>query len=454
MKKDYVIWVSYHKDELVPLHGLKEDEHHRLFATHKDADGENINIMNPSYSEMVTMWYVWKNNLKSEYVGFEHYRRHLDVNRLPGKGECQVYKFMDFGDFTVYEQYSQYHNRHDLDVMLDILEEKYGKDNGYVKHIKEGHILISNCTFLMRWTDFTRLCRFMFPLLEEFGSRFGIEGYDEKALAKWHKKAYDDFGGYKTEYQARLVSFVAERLISAWIDKNLNPFNGVDVVTVHYNTPELTSAAIKSLNKVSPGCRVFLLDNSDRKPFREKIQNVTVIDNTKGQIIDFEKELEKYPDRNIEDAEKFSNFGTAKHLMSVEYMTEYLPDGFILIDSDILLMKDIRCLVERDFVCTAVESSKKNVNYFVPFLCWLNVPMMKENGIHYFNGEKTWALTKKEPDCWYDTGAWFHEEVVTKGLPWKFENIWSFLIHYGHGSWRDKPDKMNEWLTKYKFLYE
>ena len=35
-------------------------------------------------------------------------------------------------------------------------------------------------------------------------------------------------------------------------------------------------------------------DNSDRRPFTAKMDGVTVIDNTKGQIIDFEKELAKY----------------------------------------------------------------------------------------------------------------------------------------------------------------
>ena len=68
------------------------------------------------------------------------------------------------------------------------------------------------------------------------------------------------------------------------------------VAIIHFNTPELTEAAILSLRKQT-GMRydVTVFDNSDRRPFTPKMEGVTVVDNTKGQVIDFEKELEKYP---------------------------------------------------------------------------------------------------------------------------------------------------------------
>ena len=117
---DYKIWVSYHDDAQVDKYGLHDDETHRIFATHHDVEGKNINHMNPVYSEMVTMWYVWKNNLRSPYVGFNHYRRRFGVNRLPNKGECQVFKILNFGSQTVYEQYVQCHNGKDMDAVLEM----------------------------------------------------------------------------------------------------------------------------------------------------------------------------------------------------------------------------------------------------------------------------------------------------------------------------------------------
>jgi len=141
---DYKIWVTYHKDEQVSEYGLKDDDTHILFATHKDIAGKNINPMNPVLSEMVTMWYVWKNpSAKSSYVGFNHYRRRFDVAGLPGKGECQVFNIKDFGQQTIYQQYCQWHNGKDMDVMLGILESKYGNGNVYSKHILEGTRVVS-----------------------------------------------------------------------------------------------------------------------------------------------------------------------------------------------------------------------------------------------------------------------------------------------------------------------
>ena len=70
------------------------------------------------------------------------------------------------------------------------------------------------------------------------------------------------------------------------------------VAIIHYNTPELTMAAIGSLLKNGGGpFRVVVFDNSDERPF-PMAMNVTVLDNTQGQIIDFDKELEKYPERD------------------------------------------------------------------------------------------------------------------------------------------------------------
>ena len=66
----------------------------------------------------------------------------------------------------------------------------------------------------------------------------------------------------------------------------------MDVAIVHYNTPELTEAAIRSVWKHTPGCRITVFDNSDKREFRYK-DDVAVIDNTRGQIIDFEMMLSK-----------------------------------------------------------------------------------------------------------------------------------------------------------------
>ena len=429
---EYNIWITYHKDEHLVDYDLHEDEKHRLFASHHDVEEKNINHLNPVLSEMVTMWYVWKNNKKSKYVGFNHYRRQFDVSRLPKTGECQIFNAKNFGNQTIYQQYAQWHNVNDMKKMMSIVDEKYGRNNPYTNHIMYGRQLISNCCFLMKWSDFTKLCQFLFPLLDEFSERVGC-----KTVEDWHEKATKDFNNVKPEYQRRTLSFLSERLISAWITTHLSPYiAGRNVAIVNYNTPALVEAAIKSLNKHTVGCHVYVFDNSDKKPFVSKMPNVEVIDNTKGQLIDFDKELEAYPDKWERDIKK-SNYGSAKHSMSVDKLMEIIPEGFVLMDSDVLVQEDVKVFWNKAAACVGSENQKHNVPLLMPFFCYLNVPVLKENGIRFFNGEKMWALSNVDPNQYYDTGAWLLEEVRRNDLPVEYVNIWNYVKHLGHGSWID-----------------
>lgn len=62
------------------------------------------------------------------------------------------------------------------------------------------------------------------------------------------------------------------------------------VAVVHFNTPELTRAAILSIRKHGGAdYRYVVFDNSDRRPFG-KMDGVEVIDNTKGKYVNFDKE--------------------------------------------------------------------------------------------------------------------------------------------------------------------
>lgn len=212
---NYRIWITYHKDVLIDEYGLQEDAHHKLFAVHKEPQLENVNYMNPCWSEMVTMWYVWKNQLKSKYVGFNHYRRRFNVTELPKRGKCFVYKKMVMNE-SVREQFGRHHNIKDIDLMAQFLEEKpWGAP--FAKYLKESNILLPTCCFLMSWEDFDKMCGFLFPLLEEFSEKVGC-GMDVK---KWREKAVKDFGEENATYQMRLVGFIAERLISCWIYNSL-----------------------------------------------------------------------------------------------------------------------------------------------------------------------------------------------------------------------------------------
>lgn len=232
-----------------------------------------------------------------------------------------------------------------------------------------------------------------------------------------------------------------------------NNYNGIDVAIVHYNTPELTAAAIRSLEKCTPGCKVTILDNSDKRPFTRKMKNVKVLNNRKGQLINFDKWLEEFPDK-VQDSP--NAYGSAKHCYSIQWLIDHTDKPFILLDSDVLITKDLRALWKEDkaFVARVSTNTKRyGVSIFraTPFVCFINVPMIKEAGVKYYNPAYMWDLSQTMPNMRYDVGAWFLEDVKAHNLPFENADTISMALHFRHGSWGKEGWK--EWLEENKELH-
>lgn len=230
-------------------------------------------------------------------------------------------------------------------------------------------------------------------------------------------------------------------------------YNGIDVAIVHYNTPELTAAAIRSLEKCTPGCHITIFDNSDKRPFTKRMPNVKVIKNTKGQLIDFDKFLSEFPNKMKNNA---NGYGSAKHCYSIQWLIDHTDKPFILIDSDVLIKKDLKPLWNTDvaFVARVSTNTKKyGVEIFraTPFVCFINVPMIKKAGVRYFNPEYMWDLSDKMPNNRYDTGAWFLEDCKAHNLPYEKADTVSMVLHLRHSSWEDK--NWEQWLEDNKELH-
>ena len=221
-------------------------------------------------------------------------------------------------------------------------------------------------------------------------------------------------------------------------------------VIVHYNTPELTEAAIKSLWKNTPDVRVTVFDNSDKRPF-PAMDGVTILDNTKGQLVDFDKMLERYPDK-IKTA---CNWGSEKHIASVDYMFDVYPDGFLLLDSDILIKKDVSAFFPRKLAWMgAIEHKPKfwfqAVRCF-PMILWLNVPMLKKYGIRFFHEGYVYKMSHSGPP-YYDTGGSLLKDCNDAGLPFREIDMNEYIDHLGGASCYATSWRI--WLDERKHLYE
>lgn len=210
--KDLIIWQTYHDDAQIEQYHLHETDTIRLFKGNDlSVESENINHLNKFYSELVTLYWVLKNNVRSKIVGFCHYRRVFSNILDFDPGCCQVlYVNMHI---NVKSHYKAAHNYQDFDDIVDLLNNRYGKGNKYSKYLLEGEMFIPYCCFILYWEDFQRLCDFLFPILFAFDSMHHLNlSYD-----KYMEKARMDFRHDNLDYQCRAMSFLAERLISCWL---------------------------------------------------------------------------------------------------------------------------------------------------------------------------------------------------------------------------------------------
>lgn len=234
------------------------------------------------------------------------------------------------------------------------------------------------------------------------------------------------------------------------------------IAIIHFNTPELTEACILSLRKTGCAWPVILLDNSDKRPFTKKMKGVKVLDNTRQQLIDFDTELEKFPDRIVEHAIQ-SNFGSMKHCMSVQYLWDAIPDGFILLESDTIVKKDIRPLWQEEYSDVGEIRRYPGHEYpvadrLLPFLLYMNVPKLKAAGARFYDPKRCWMLQGDINNAanWFDTGACLLDDVrkMKPQLVGKTIKVSDYIDHYGKGSWDGNvTEKQQEWLERRRSLW-
>ena len=232
------------------------------------------------------------------------------------------------------------------------------------------------------------------------------------------------------------------------------------VCIVNYNTTELTRAAIRSIRKHGgENYRIVVFDNSDKTPFGA-MDGVEVVDNTKGMIVNFDMELAKFPKKNIGiGCAVGCNFGSCKHMMSVDWLLYNIEEPFVLCDSDIL----VRQSIEEFFDETQAAIGKLHINNQLnvprlePMLCWLNAPMLRDAGIRYFDATRAWGLLPNRDDKrnWYDTGASLLEDIKAKALPWREVDIdEKHIFHLGSGSWKNAGTTAGDWLERNRDLWD
>lgn len=211
----------------------------------KDDQGENISAKNEFYSELTGTYWAWKNT-HQDIVGVCHYRRYFTAQPEPWyfkikylithpfkiqKGpnpliytnnvkkylprilsEEEAIEILSDHDivlptarrfrYSIHTHYSKYHHIRDMQIVTEILQEKFPDYLDSWEKVLAGNVLYANNMFILKNELFQEFMAWCFEILFEFEKRENLESYQG--------------------YQRRILGFVAERLLTLWVShKNL-----------------------------------------------------------------------------------------------------------------------------------------------------------------------------------------------------------------------------------------
>lgn len=221
MSKDIRIVIATHKSYWMPEDSMylpiqvgAEGKNIDL-GFQKDNTGDNISKKNNNYCELTGLYWAWK-NLKADYIGIAHYRRHFSYRGARGKKQERILthekaaELVQKSDIILpkqryyviesnYSQYSHAHHAIDLDTTRDIIMEKYPSYIPFFdRSMKSTHGHRFNM-FIMKYDRFCEYCTWLFDILFELEKRTNLSGYDT--------------------YEARLFGFMSERLFNVWLER-------------------------------------------------------------------------------------------------------------------------------------------------------------------------------------------------------------------------------------------
>lgn len=209
MEKSIRIWCTYHDKQQLIDYNLYDTDILKLFYTNNlSLNCDNINILNNCLCELVTYYYVWKNQLKTDYIGFCHYRRHFnDIH----------YEYIDDEHVQVYENNNSLEN---LNITLytfgDCLFEKHlVKSNSeylvyslYKKYVSEKYNyndiesynnylnfygISCRISFIMTYKIFEKFCDHIFGFLDYLGNYFKLNWKTEIGMENLYKNIFKPY---------------------------------------------------------------------------------------------------------------------------------------------------------------------------------------------------------------------------------------------------------------------
>ncbi len=227
--KDLNIYIAMHKpcDFInqkfycpIQVNGGKNEK----FLSVTDATGDNISYKNARYCELTALYWIWKNDIHSKYIGLCHYRRYFKMNfgildlwkkqyncikineedikvtpriiHYLEKGYTILPKPLNLGKVTVKKQYDTCHVPEDLKILESVLKKTFPNYSKAWDNVFECHKLYPYNMFIMNRKLFNKYMDWLFQILFEV----------EKLIPP-----------KSDPYQNRTFGFMSERLFNVFL---------------------------------------------------------------------------------------------------------------------------------------------------------------------------------------------------------------------------------------------
>lgn len=216
------LYTSHHKPSaflsspaIKPIHVGKANSYNDICCQGDDS-GDNISVKNPFYCELTAQYWVWKNDVSSEYIGFMHYRRHLNFSEKQdypedvwgvvndeiiseeyeekfGLNEASIVNAIADNDILLpkkwsvrqagsknnYEHYkiSQHLHIEDYQAAIDSLLYLYPEYAAAVKMFNSAHDGYYTNMFVMKSDLFTEYSEWLFSIFDDLEINFSMKNY-------------------------------------------------------------------------------------------------------------------------------------------------------------------------------------------------------------------------------------------------------------------------------------
>lgn len=203
---------------------------------YRDYTGDNISDKNLMYNEYTGIYWLWKNYELKKYVGINHYNRYytfmdkpLDIEALMSYFSLIISKRLDLANPVTRERmnnrdsYAYWHNVEDFDLLEQVIHEKYPEYITGFDRMKERDYIFNSSMFIMSKESFNEYCSFIFDILgtyNQYHGHYTADDYKAHVMSNRDKYIKPSLPYYTVEKQARLLGYIAERAMNAYLFSN------------------------------------------------------------------------------------------------------------------------------------------------------------------------------------------------------------------------------------------